>query len=66
MKTRKKSIWDTSPEDQIRVDLPANDCRRFNGGQVADESITKFWPKEGEKPAEAVIWSVKAIDRLRC
>ena len=66
MKTLRKTIWDTSAEDEIRIDLPANDCRRFNGGEVPGKSVTKLWPKEGEPPSEPIILKVKVIDRLRC
>jgi len=63
MKQIKK--WDVDYEESIRVDLPANDCRRFNGGGVAPPSVTKFWPKEGEKPGETPELPIKVIDRLR-
>jgi hypothetical protein len=57
--------WDVEFEESNRVNLPANDCRRFNGGSVAPPEITKFWPKENEIPKDPVITEVTVIDRLQ-
>lgn len=57
--------WDVEFEESNRINLPANDCRRFNGGSVAPPEITKFWPKDGEKPKDPNTIGIIVIDRLQ-
>ncbi len=35
--------WDVSEEEANRINLPANDCRRFNGGQIATPEQQAAW-----------------------
>lgn len=46
-----KARWDTTEEEEMRVFLPANDCRRFNGGEVASKRIRETWGKPRVKSA---------------
>lgn len=59
-----KQKWDVTEEEENRVLLPANDCRRFNGGWVAPPEIKKLWEKRTKE--EQVEYNCpKVIDRLR-
>lgn len=64
-----KRSWNTDDEDDQRAFLPANDCRRFNGGEVAQPEIQALWFSGADKetitgdvlPANFVL----VIDRIR-
>lgn len=59
-----KITWGVSDEEENRTTLPANDCRRFNGGIVAPPKIQKLWrtPPERQKSSSTPII---VIDRLK-
>lgn len=61
--------WNTDDEEDQRAFLPANDCRRFNGGLVATPEIQALWfLGVDEKTITDDVLPVNlvlAIDRLR-
>lgn len=59
---QKKLIWDV--EDLDRINLPANDCRRFNGGYICPEPLIKT-PKSRRQTPVGDKSEVIFFDRLR-
>ena len=65
----KNPSWNTDDEDAQRVLLPANDCRRFNGGAVAPPEMRALWPDADDlETTSGNVFSPNftiVIDRLR-
>jgi hypothetical protein len=51
-KEKPTPTWDVSEEEKNRVILAANDCRRFNGGQIASKRDQAIWTSDLETKAE--------------
>jgi hypothetical protein len=63
MSEKIKTKWDVTEEEENRTILPANDCRRINGGTVAPQKIQKLW-RTPPKPQKSPLNSIVVIDRL--